>query len=191
MSCDNVQEENRNTESLLIIDMQVGLFTDETPRFDAKNVIIRINRLSAFIRKKKGKVIFIQNDDAKGEYMEPGTPPWEILPQLDQQDDDIIIRKTVCDAFFKTELAETLHRLQTDQLVITGCATDFCVDTTIRSAVNKEFNLIVAEDAHTTADRPHLDAEAIIQHHNWMWTNMLVPGNKIRVEKTESIINSL
>ena len=38
------------TKALLIIDMQKGSFVPETPRFDTKGVVNRINEMSAAFR---------------------------------------------------------------------------------------------------------------------------------------------
>lgn len=41
----------------------------------------------------------------------------------------------------------------------------------MRSTVSNNHNVVVISDAHTLADRPHLDAAAAIRHHNWGWSN--------------------
>jgi len=46
---------------LLVIDMQVGLFTG-APRHDADGVVGRINALGRVVRQSGGLVIFIQHD---------------------------------------------------------------------------------------------------------------------------------
>ncbi|MCP4694589.1 MAG: isochorismatase family protein, partial [Desulfobacterales bacterium] len=74
---------------------------------------------------------------------------------------------------------------------VTGCATDFCVDTTVRSAASKDYEMVVVSDAHTTGDRPHLGAEAIIEHHNWVWENFIPPGKDIMVAPAERVIEAL
>ena len=51
----------------------------------------------------------------------------------------------------KSALLFTLRRHKCRKLIFTGCATDFCVDTTIRSAVSYDFNVVVASDCNTTA----------------------------------------
>jgi nicotinamidase-related amidase len=56
-----------------------------------------------------------------------------------------------------------------------GYATDFCVDTTVRSAASRDYGVIVVSDCHTTKDRPVLDAERIKAHHEWMWENLICP----------------
>ena len=77
--------------------------------------------------------------------------------------------------------------LNVNELLITGCATDFCVESTIQSALTKEFDIIVVEDGHTTGDRPHLKAEKVIEHYNWVWQNMIPTKGKIKVKNFEKI----
>ena len=33
--------------------------------------------------------------------------------------------------------------------------------------------VVVVADAHTVSDRPHLRAEQVIEHHHWIWTNLI------------------
>ncbi len=176
---------------LLIIDMQLGLFSDETPRFDANGVVDRINRLSKAIRQQGGNVIFIQHDGPEGDGLEPGTPGWAILPGLDRIESDPVIRKKACDSFYETELRNLLDKHNSREIITTGCATDFCVDTTIRSAASNGFDVVVASDCHTTADRPHLDAQTIIQHHNFVWENFIHPKSKVRVVSSDELIKEI
>jgi len=174
--------------ALINIDMQVGLF-ESTTRFDAHDVIQRINLISKAVRAAGGTVIFIQHED-QGTFT-PGSRGWEILPSLERTPGDPIIPKLACDAFYNTKLAETLNQFGITRLIITGCATDFCVDTTIRAAASRDYKVTVAKDGHTTADRPHLKAEEIIQHHNYMWRNLILPQNKVQVLSTTTIIQNL
>ena len=49
-------------KALLVIDMQKGSFTQETPRYDTEGVVKRINSLSSIFRKRNFPVIFVQHD---------------------------------------------------------------------------------------------------------------------------------
>ena len=160
--------------------MQAGSFKPETPRYDAEGVVKRINALSNRFRQNKDKVIFIQHDGTKDGSFIPGTPDWNILPSLIQLPSDIVLMKTANDSFYKTDLELVLKKHRITELVITGCATDFCVDATIHSSINNDYKVIVISDGHTTTHRPHMDAELVIQHHNWLWENMI---------QTEGMIN--
>ncbi len=177
--------------ALLVIDMQAGLFFGPAKRRDAEGVILRINALIRAVRALRGRVIFIQHDGPAGDVLEPGSSGWELLSRLEREISDPVIRKEACDAFYRSDLLNTLNSFGVERLVMTGCCTDFCVDTTIRSAASRDFQVIVAADGHTTADRSHLDAAAIIRHHNYMWEHLILPGRPVRVEPTETILTWL
>jgi nicotinamidase-related amidase len=96
--------------------------------------------------------------------------------------DDIVVRKTSCDSFLATDLDRVLREADIAHLVITGCATDYCVDTTARSALGRGWKTTVPCDGHTTATgRPHLSAEQIIAHHNAVWADFISPAGAARV----------
>ncbi len=176
---------------LLVVDMQVGLFEGDLQRHDADGVVRRINRVADAVREKGGAVVFIQHDGLDGDALEPEAPGWEILPSLERTPSDPVVRKRACDPFYETDLRRLLDEIGADRLIITGCATDFCVDSTIRSAASKDYELVVVSDAHTTGDRPHLDAESIIEHHNWVWENLILPGRQVNVTPARSLIEEL
>ena len=85
------------------------------------------------------------------------------------------------------KLGSTLANLGVSHLFITGCATDFCVESTIQSALVKDYTITVIGDAHTTGNRPHLPAEKVIEHYNWVWQNMIPTKGNISVQNTDQI----
>lgn len=172
-------------DALLVIDMQVGMLQG-LPKHDLQGVVRRINQLVAMMRERSGKVVWIRHCGRPGEGFERGAPGWAFLPELDHQPGDCEIEKTLNDAFAGTALRATLDRLAPDRLLVTGWATDFCVDTTVRSAVSNGYAVVVAGDAHTLADRPHLDAASVIRHHNWVWTG-LIAKQPVRVVATAEL----
>jgi nicotinamidase-related amidase len=177
-------------KALLIIDMQKTSFTSATPRFDSDKVIQKINELSRKFRLAGDKVIFIQHNGTREGFCIPGTEEWEILPSLEKESSDLIISKTANDSFYLTTLKDELSKLGINELIITGCATDFCVDSTIKSALINDFNIIVIKDGHTTADRPNLKAKQVIEHYNWMWSEMSPTKGKISVIDFETYIKN-
>jgi nicotinamidase-related amidase len=176
--------------ALLIIDMQVGLFAGDPPRWDADGTIARINQLAGAIR-QNGRIVLVQHTEA-ADGLAHGSDEWALLPALDRASKDLVIEKAACDSFLETSLEDILRGCGIDELIITGCATDFCVDTTIRTAGALQFSVIVPSDAHTTRDRPHLDARSIIAHHNYMWANLLLPKQaRVRVLPTHQLLHEL
>ena len=174
-------------KALLIIDMQKGSFKPYSLRHDALGTIERINCIANKCRSKNIPVIFIQHDGSKENCFYPNSEDWEILPELEILPGDIIIGKTANDAFYNTLLGSTLQDNDISQLLIAGCATDFCVDTTVKSALSKDYKVTIIEDGHTTASRPYIDAQTVINHYNWLWSDMSPTKYKLSVLKAADI----
>ncbi len=168
-----------NERVLLVIDMQNGVFA--TPRVNQAECVARINQLIA----GADLTIFIQH--AEGEMTE-GSESWRLLPDLRLPAHYVSIVKTACDAFYRTTLEQTLNELGVRGLTVCGCATDYCVDTTIKAAASKGYALTVAADAHTTADRTHVSAQRLIAQHNEVWAGLSIPGNTITLKTTRQIL---
>lgn len=178
-------------KALLIIDMQNGSFTKETPRYDAINVIKRINQLSDSFRANNDMVIFIQHDGSLNGDFIPGTEEWGILPDLSCHASDQYVSKTANDCFYRSSLQKVLQSKGINELVVTGCATDFCVDTTVKSAFTKNYCITVIKDGHTTADREEIPADKLINHYNWIWSNMLpLAGGSLAVISCADYLNA-
>ncbi|MCL2894905.1 isochorismatase family protein [Brenneria tiliae] len=164
---------------LVVIDMQNAVF--ETQRYHKELIVSRINQLSAAAH----RTVFIRHE---GEEMAAESKGWQILPELNQPQGSLFVSKTACDAFYRTSFAELLEELGANHLTVCGCATDYCVDATVKNAASLGYALTIASDAHTTADRGALRAEQLIAHYNDVWRNFIIPGNTIRVKTTREIL---
>ena len=178
-------------KALLIIDMQVGSFTPMTLRYNTAGIIETINRLSELFRSNNLPVIFIRHDGTKEGYFLPGTDEWQVLPQLIRKHGDFYIEKTINDSFYKSDLKATLEKLSVNELYFVGCATDFCLDATIKSALGKDYKITVVKDGHTTADRPFVNAKTLIDHHNWLWSELAPAAFPLKVVPCSEIMDSL
>lgn len=76
-----------------------------------------------------------------------GTRDIEILDGLRPLPGDIVIDKNRPSAFFGTELARILGRLDTTRLVVCGVTTNCCVESTVRDAGQRDFHTFVVADA--------------------------------------------
>ena len=178
--------ETQSLDALIIVDMQVASFADGK-KHDVAGVVGRINLLSNVVRSAGGTVVFVQHDGTEGEGLLPNTPGWQVLPALDVQPGDLFIRKAMNDAFAGTRLNEELLRVSARTLGVTGWATDYCVDSTIRSAVSRGFRVVAPSDAHTVSDRAHLTARQIVDHHNRTWAG-LIADRPVHVARTEELL---
>ena len=177
--------------AFLVIDMQVACFPERATGHHAQRVVRAINEIADAVRSASGHVVFIQHDGEPGDPFEPASSGWELLPSLDRLDEDLLVRKRACDSFYETGLEGLLRERNVRELLISGYATDFCVDTTVRAAMSLDFQVIVAGDAHTTVDRPHLEARSIVEHHHYVWDGLLLPRSRVRILKNVEIVEWL
>lgn len=62
------------------------------------------------------------------------------------QPEDFIVEKHRASVFFETTLDTKLRMLGIEQIIISGCNTDFCVETTIRDGYYRDMDVIVVRD---------------------------------------------
>jgi nicotinamidase-related amidase len=161
-------------DALLVVDMQEGILQG-SPKHDLASVVERIDRVATRVRRRGGHVFFIQHDGPPGDVFDPSAPGWRVLPAIARDPRDHTVRKRLNDAFHDTSLAADLIRLGVSRVLVAGWATDLCVDATVRSAVAQGFPVVVLSDSHTVSDRPNLPAARVIDHHQWVWANLIAP----------------
>src|ERR1700687_5560518 len=165
--------------------MQEGLLRGARTH-DPPAYVESITRLAVRVRRRGGSVIFVQHAGPVGDDFEPLTPGWHLLATIKTEPGDRIVSKTLNDAFFKTSLQSDLAELRADRLLVAGWATDLCVDATIRSAAALGFKVVAVADCHTVSDRPHLTADKVINHHHWVWANLLAP-HPVRIAREAEV----
>jgi nicotinamidase-related amidase len=79
-------------------------------------------------------------------------PGYQIVPEITVGADDIIIDKTTNGAFTYTDLEHVLRAREVTHLMLMGCTTDVCVHTTLREAVDRNFQCLLVEDACASGD---------------------------------------
>jgi len=164
--------------ALLVIDVQRGLFDEEPRPFEADEVVGRINQLTARARASGVPVVFVQHERPSG-LLQHGSPSWQLERGLVVEDGDSKLRKTTPDSFLRTELGELLLAWGTEQLVVCGYASEFCVDTTTRRAAALGFPVVLVADGHTTHDKAHASGADIRRHENATLPDMTSFGPRI------------
>ena|SRR5258707_10986133 len=105
---------------------------------------------------------------------------------------DAIVRRAARRAighgpYVGTSLSDTLARLRPHRVLVTGWATDFCVDATVRSIVSHNYPVVAVSDAHTLSDRRHLPATTVLAHHDWIWSG-LITNCSVHVVSTDDLL---
>jgi len=70
----------------------------------------------------------------------------EIVDELKPHPDDIVLYKNRFSGFYGTDLDERLHDLGVKYLIITGCTTSICVESTVRDAMFRDYLCVLLAD---------------------------------------------
>ncbi len=161
------------TKALLIIDVQQAILKGSASPERQADIDARLDEVAARLGDLKRQaeaagapVVLVQHDGDRGHRLEVGGAGWRFREEIAPRSDTVVVHKRSCDAFHETDLNQRLIDLGVDHLVIGGCMTQFCVDTTTRRAVSMGYDVTLLEDGHTTSDFGPLAVEQIIEHHN-------------------------
>ncbi len=169
---------------LLIVDVQNAI-ADQKPYLFSE-VLSNIQTLLAKFRQLKMPLIFIQHDDGVGTELEANTYGWQIVKEIAPLPGERIIPKRFNSAFRQTTLEKELNDKSIKSLIIVGLQTEFCIDTTIRVAFEKGYEVIIPEKTNTTVDGKFLKAKDIYEHHHNLFNNRFG-----RVVKMDEILEQI
>ena len=176
--------------ALLLIDLQRDVVRGlgGAPVAEAfERVVERASGLLERARKRGFPVLHVQHDGELGHRLERGTPGWELRPEVAPRGNEPVVHKRSPDAFFETKLIELLGSQNIHRLVVAGCMTEYCIDTTCRRSLTLFRDVVLASDGHTTGDSDGLSFAQIVAHHNRVldgfsagrWTIQVVPSADI------------
>jgi len=165
--------------ALLVVDMQRA-FVERGQAMEvppAREVVPRIQELLAIFREKGLPVVFTEftyspaapllvgelhpehRPAATGAATGFGRPSSSclegednvaVIPELAPHADELVVRKHYYDGFNGTVLDGALRARGVTTVVVTGTMTDICVLATVIGAFNREYRLVVVEDAVAT-----------------------------------------
>jgi nicotinamidase-related amidase len=191
---DSLKRRNAMTTALLIIDVQKAILAgagtpDRMPILDRAldEVVGRLQTVQNRARKAGIPVIVVQHNDQGDHRLAKGQPGWELRPEIAPLPGEVLVEKTACDSFFETDLEQRLQDRGITHLVVGGCMTQYCVDTSVRRAVSLGYDVTLIGDGHMTGDRGDLTHEQIIRHHNMLLDGFDAGKHAVRVQKAEEV----
>ena len=105
----------------------------------------------------RGIEIEMVADWGKGAWLR-GTPGPEIIKELTPQEGDIVVEgKMTLDAFHSTAIDYLLRANEIEYVAVVGFHTDWCVESTARSAYDKGYRVIVIGDCTATDTQEEQD----------------------------------
>jgi ureidoacrylate peracid hydrolase len=85
-------------------------------------------------------------DGSPGRVLIRDTWNTENVPELAPEPGDVVVSKHRYSGFFETELDDVLQGLGVTHLLVTGCTTSVCVESTVRDATFRDYTCVVLED---------------------------------------------
>jgi len=155
---------NAGTTALVLIDLQKGIAGGERAPHSAENVVTRSKGLAEQFRAAGSPVVLVRvgwekdyGDTPKGlsdtglSLPEGGfADGWSDYVDGLAQPGDILVHKRNWGAFYGTDLDLQLRRRGIGTIVLAGIATNFGVESTARDAWERNYSVVIVEDACTT-----------------------------------------
>jgi len=130
---------------------------------DTRAIIPKLVELLDEARQVKAKVVLVHmsttDDDLTGPIMDrltrvsanertcpEGSWGAELIPEIVAAPDDIMVYKNRYSAFIKSDLDKKLKAMGIKTLIMTGVATNVCVESTARDGYMLDFYIVVAQD---------------------------------------------
>jgi len=176
--------------ALLVIDMQNESVHSGAAMYNLDSTISNIQIAIDKFRDAGDLVVFVKYDGTKLHEFIPGTKGFEIIPELKVQSEDKVVSKTANDSFYNSKLEEILKNSFVGTIYVCGTETDFCVNSTIQSAISKEYNVVVLEDCHTATGKGALSGEQIVKYYNTIWKMMIPTKNGVEVKLLSQVEES-
>ena len=164
----------KENTALLVVDMQYfdaspdfGLVVDcRNKGIDVSYYVDRLALITANIKKlidvcrEKGvEVIYctIESQTNSGRdrsnihkfagfHVDPGSKGGAIIEEIAPLPGELLLRKTCSGVFNGTNIDQLLHNMNIENLMVTGVVTNQCVDTAIRDAADRGYNVTMVED---------------------------------------------
>jgi ureidoacrylate peracid hydrolase len=192
----------------LVIDMQTGFMTPGAPAeiAPAAAIIPNVNTISAACRRAGALNVFVQNsiseeskqswsnwfdafwtaDKREGMYATfmVGRPGHALHPDIEVKPEDMRINKFRFGTFVdgSSDLHQRLRARGIDTVIITGCATNICCESTARDAMMLNYKVLFVSDATAT----HTDFE----HNNTLNNMMLTFADVVSTADVTSLLQA-
>ena len=149
-----------SSPALVVVDMCRGFIDSSSPLgFECKELIQANIILVDRFREMNLPIIFtttIYRDESEASVfrskipalniLKPGSEETSFLKELSPSSNELLVEKKFASAFFQTNLADELSKMNVDSIIISGVTTSGCVRATALDSLQNNFLTTVAED---------------------------------------------
>lgn len=148
---------------LLVVDMQEGIVDEELYAFDT--FMKRTACLIDAARKSGTEVIFVQHDAGPGSNLTAGEKGFNIAEQVRPVQGEKVFVKKINSCFGNRDFREYMEKQEDKRLMIIGLQTNYCIDTTVKSAFERGYTVIIPEGTNTTFDNDYMTGETTVRYY--------------------------
>ncbi|MBE1576198.1 nicotinamidase-related amidase [Amycolatopsis roodepoortensis] len=132
------------TTALVLIDLQTRIVALETVPIEGTEVVANAVLLREAFSAAGSTIVHVRAHRPGVEEQPPGS---ELVAELTPRDGEHLITKNTIGAFYRTGLDELLRGLGVKTLVLAGIATEYGVESTLRAAIDHDYETIAVSDA--------------------------------------------
>ncbi len=100
-------------------------------------------------------------------YTRPGTPGYDFIPELAPVPGELVVQKYRSSAFWGTNLQLLLRSNGIETVVLGGCTTEGCIESTARDAMFADLYVVIAQDGVASDDREQHEASMLLMRHRF------------------------
>ncbi len=100
-------------------------------------------------------------------YTVPGTPGHAFVPDLQPLPGELVVPKYRSSAFWGTNLELLLRSNGIETVIVGGCTTEGCVESTARDAMFCDHYVVIAEDCVGSDDKAQHEASMLLMRHRF------------------------
>lgn len=142
-----------NRAILVLIDYQNEYRTGKLPLYEVEAGIRSTQQLLKEARRRKIPVVHVVHRGTPGGLFDRATSAGQIFDELRPLAGEVVIEKTLPNAFAGTSLAEVLRQHPgRDQLLLAGLMSHMCLQSTASAAVDHGYFSTIAASTTTTRD---------------------------------------
>jgi nicotinamidase-related amidase len=159
--------------AIIVVDLQREFFAreyaDQARAARVRDALVRnVNRLLLAAREQQEPVIFVVTSyrpdrsdwtllmvDLDRPLCIAGTDGERLVPGIEVEPQDRVVRKTRYSAFYDTELEALLDSLAVEHLIICGINTHACIRTTVIDAFMRDYRVLIPVECVASYDEQH------------------------------------
>ncbi|MBB3072440.1 nicotinamidase-related amidase [Paenibacillus baekrokdamisoli] len=106
--------------TLMVIEIQVGMFLESDPVYKADQLLRNIGLLIERARCSATPIVYVQQNARPGNPLEYGSAGWESNPLIRPEVGEIVIQKATPDSFYETNLEQEGDNSSSKRLFLSG-----------------------------------------------------------------------